>query len=267
MRAEVATPQLLSRDKMGARPGADPTRFLNPDKVRTWPFRPCHDVDFLPTSPVDDLPYADYDELQHLPLNVPLAYKLKGYRPEELRDFIGYMPPLLDQPLESGALEEAGGVHPTAALPEAHEGIPYEVEGLEIPAGVRASAFDAVDVGAKWARTLDMVVRPPLRAWGRDADAPIQPTLVAHYSSAERENGASSGVRATVRVPLVATEWLPRHQDWVLGAAELAVPLGGCSKDDDFELRWVRSHFAVCHSAVCQCAIEIAVELITVDFS
>ena len=51
----------------------------------------------------------------------PKYYELMGYTEEPLPPFTPYAPPMLDQPLMAGAIEEQQGPHPTGLVPDLSE--------------------------------------------------------------------------------------------------------------------------------------------------
>ena len=83
VRAEVAAPALLSPASMGARPGVSPCDLLDASKVATWPLQEHHTADFLLARGLcDHVPLPEYARLEPVAIEVPLAYKVAGHRPQ-----------------------------------------------------------------------------------------------------------------------------------------------------------------------------------------
>ena len=117
--------------------------------------------------------------------------------------------------------------------------MPWATAGVVMPPAVRSGGVEIVEIGAKWARTLDGVVRTPPPVWGVDLAHQLQPALERHYVSAQAEHIASGAVRC--EMPLLAERWAPRRQAWTFASGEEPAPMTGDDAADAFEVTWVRA--------------------------
>lgn len=105
----------------------------------------CRDINFTFHGPVPESGYTDFDELGPMQPKVPLEYRILGYDVEPFPGLTPYAPPLLEQPLEAGAVEEGVGGEgppPSGVLPV------EEVAALPgLPDACNQAPFTTLEIG------------------------------------------------------------------------------------------------------------------------
>ena len=233
--AEVACPALLAPARMEPRAGKDPAALLADAHVATFPF-PMHleadrlfDWAPLPAEPLE------FRALEPEALEVPMEYKLLGYQPQQLGEFVAYMPPLLDLPLAGGAPEHAPLPPPLSLVADGAEDA---ATLLDVGCPPVATPTAAVPLGARYARTNDAVAAPRLPVYGFDMQHPLEPVAIGVPRSAANEHPASNAVRATAGLPMLADSWQPPRGAG--GASAAPAPMDGPQPEDRFAQGWVR---------------------------
>lgn len=186
--------------------GTAPTKHLKPDNVRTRPLPLYRDVNFTYHGPVPHSSYTDFDELGPMQFRVPLEYRVLGYGEEPFPGLTPYAPPLLEQPLEAGALEEGvggDGAAPSGVVPL------DEVAALpRLPDACRQAPFTTLEIGNRYSE--DRVAALPEPSWGLDLGYLVQPAVTGFHDSTRQEVAASGSVRALRGGPALSARWLPR---------------------------------------------------------
>jgi hypothetical protein len=154
-----------------------------------------------------DPPYfvGELEEVTNMPVVEPPMSQQLGYEMEDLRGFQSYLPTLLDEQEEDGALDELPYPAPCMAdgfntFPD----LPAMPPGLCQPSNWPISRVNCVPQ------------RTPPPAWGMDAHHPIQPAIPTFHSHCQEDDLASMSIRSEVFHDHVSDHWRPRLQDWMM---------------------------------------------------
>ncbi|GFR42143.1 hypothetical protein Agub_g2992 [Astrephomene gubernaculifera] len=216
---EAANPVLLVSES--DRPGTAPTKYLRPEMVRVRPLPLYRDVVFQVHVQLDVTHYTDFDELAPFQLKTPLEYRILGYAPEDFPGLTPYLPPLLDQPLLAGAIEEvaaAGEALVPAGL------VPSLSEYPPLPDACKNMPYITLEVGNRYSEDRVFATPEPSYAMGYDKDYVMQPRLYDMYDSARHEAVASGSVRALRGGPALSDTWLVRQDTWAVQLGEEVIP-------------------------------------------
>jgi hypothetical protein len=148
----------------------------------------------------------------------PLEYRILGYVPEDLPGLTPYLPPLLEQPLLAGAVEEvaaagerpvpSGLVPPLSAYPPMPDGC------LNMP-------YVTLEVGNRYSEDRVFAAPEPSYEPYGDPGYGVQPRVYDVYESGRHEAVASNGVRALRGGPALSSSWLVRQVRGACGIRRL----------------------------------------------
>nr|ADD85929.2 FAP221 [Chlamydomonas reinhardtii]7SQC_M0 Chain M0, FAP221 [Chlamydomonas reinhardtii]7SQC_M1 Chain M1, FAP221 [Chlamydomonas reinhardtii] len=218
---EAANPVLLVSES--DRPGTAPTKYLRPEMVRVRPLPLYRDVLFQVHHATDLSHYTDFDELAPFTSKVPLEYRLLGYAPEPLPGLTPYLPPLADQPLLEGAVEEVAAAGerlvPSGLVPPLSD---YPT----MPDACKNMPYITLEIGNRYGD--DRVYGAPDPSYSPygslDVDYAVQPRQYDVYDSARHEAVASGGVRSLRGGPGLSDSWLVRQDTWAVQLGAEVVP-------------------------------------------
>jgi hypothetical protein len=179
--------------------------FAGPE-ITVWPLPQYNALHFFPMD-APDPPYfvGEFEEVTVMPIAEQPMFQQLGYEPEDLRGFQSYLPTLMDEQEEDGALDELP--YPARCMADGFNTFP----SLPVmPAGL----------GAPSARTLSGVncvpQRTPPPAWGMDTHHLIQPSIPSFHDHCQEDDLASMSIRSEVFHDHASDHWRPRLQDWMM---------------------------------------------------
>ncbi|KAG2423826.1 hypothetical protein HXX76_014986 [Chlamydomonas incerta] len=218
---EAANPVLLVSE--ADRPGTAPTKYLRPEMVRVRPLPLYRDVLFQVHHATDLSHYTDFDELAPFTSKVPLEYRLLGYSPEPLPGLTPYLPPLADQPLLEGAVEEVAAAGerlvPSGLVPPLSDYPP-------MPDACKNMPYITLEIGNRYGdERVYGAPDPSYSPYGSlDVDYAVQPRQYDVHDSARHEAVASGAVRALRGGPALSDSWLVRQDTWAVQLGPEVVP-------------------------------------------
>ncbi|KAG2441252.1 hypothetical protein HYH02_010095 [Chlamydomonas schloesseri] len=218
---EAANPVLLVSES--DRPGTAPTKYLRPEMVRVRPLPLYRDVLFQVHHPTELSHYTDFDELAPFTSKVPLEYRLLGYGAEELPGLTPYLPPLADQPLLEGAVEEVAAAGerlvPSGLVPPLSDYPP-------MPDACKNMPYITLEIGNRYGdERVYGAPDPSYSPYGSlDVDYAVQPRQYDVHDSARHEAVASGGVRSLRAGPCLSDSWLVRQDTWAVQLGPEWVP-------------------------------------------
>ncbi|GMH34242.1 hypothetical protein BSKO_02076 [Bryopsis sp. KO-2023] len=202
----------------------DLSEVVSKSSIRTWPFAKYDETEFFDCGKVEPGHYKDYDELRQHELKVPLKYKHLGYEEEKFPDFDYCMALLEDQPLMTGAEEEA--------LDAVECGV-VSVDSMlqEMPEALNKFPYDTYKIGSRYSD--EKVFKAPPPSWGYDPKYPIKPQKYDFINTSKTEDRALNSVRAMERDPKLSDTWKPRFRIPKVTEDHYQPLMDGPDPDDD----------------------------------
>jgi hypothetical protein len=270
VRNEVEHPFILHPARLDARPGKPPKGILEAALVVPGPLRIHRACDTLLQWQPEIVEAPEYSMLETEPLAVPMEYKLLGYEPQQLQAFVGYLPPLHNQPLATGAPEEGIGlpllsitepeIPPSELAPSPKKGqAPTTAASTStailkdpalssvgsIPPQLLTPPQTSIPLGSRYVPTNDAVAASRLPAYGFDPAYPLKPRTIPLPMTVAHEALASNTIRAMHGLPMLAETWQRRRAGGGCCAdvmhEEPPEEMAGPAPEDAFTQTWVRS--------------------------
>ncbi|QDZ21819.1 cilia- and flagella-associated protein [Chloropicon primus] len=163
-------------------------------------------LEFYKSSTAEDIRFKFNDELEvpriesygevgKYPLKEVFEYKTMGYQEEPFEEFLTYIPPIENEELMEGAIEEYDYDLPTSNLPEIEDVISDRLELPKSPS-TQLSLSDKLFMSEYQVRYQE----PSL--WGLDVDFPIEPRIFTHRVSYLEEETYENTVVSMSNLPV-----------------------------------------------------------------